>query len=710
MSDLLLPPPYPPTQPLWCWRLALVLVLGAGGWRWCGCLVLAGRCWSWCWCWWLSCYWCLVLAAGAGAWGWRVALVLVPGAGVTALELVLVLAASAGAGAWCWRLALVLVRGAGAGAWCWRLMLVPGAGMTALKLVLVLAPSAGTYAWCWRLALALLVLVLAAGADARAWCWRLALVLVPGAGAGAGAWCWRLMLVPGAGVTALELVMVLAAGAGTCACWCLVLAAGAGAGAGAGVSCWRDGAGGVSAGGVAAGGVSVGGVSAGGVAAGGVSAGGVSVGGVSAGGVSVDGVAAGRVSVGGVSAGGDAAGGGAAGGVAAGGSACLLAGGLVDLGAGGAGAGGAGACGTGVGGTVQRRPFFVSLPPSSLLPLGSVLRQCSEHASRPASPVCAVCTGHRVPRPRPPPVPGTHIMALRPSSVPLRVPLPSPPASSLADGPDPESDLVRAASLTITCLLTTIVTETSFESAAVSALVGELVDFAAACRLDYAASLFAESGPDCPPFVGAAVPHLVAMLLAPEGDPDAADIPTPRSYAEAVTSPYSSQWRTAMDAKMASWNLRRPVYDLRQVPRQWHDTLRTSLAALGFAPSSTDPSLFCAPTLRCRRSTSSCHPGQSAAHHHPVVLTGHVDASWIDDLATQRSSQGYTFSLVSGSVSWRSTRSSSVLSSSCEAEIYAGAMAAQELRWLTYLLTDLGERPRSPPILYVDNKAMIALC
>ncbi|CAI7793125.1 unnamed protein product, partial [Closterium sp. NIES-54] len=48
----------------------------------------------------------------------------------------------------------------------------------------------------------------------------------------------------------------------------------------------------------------------------------------------------------------------------------------------------------------------------------------------------------------------------------------------------------------------------------------------------------------------------------------------------------------------------------------------------------------------------------------PVVHTGHADASWVDDLATQQSSQGYTFSLGSGSVSWRSTRSSSVLSSS----------------------------------------------
>ncbi|CAI7791072.1 unnamed protein product, partial [Closterium sp. NIES-53] len=94
----------------------------------------------------------------------------------------------------------------------------------------------------------------------------------------------------------------------------------------------------------------------------------------------------------------------------------------------------------------------------------------------------------------------------------------------------------------------------------------------------------------------------------------------------------------------------------------------------------------------------------------PVVLTGHVDASWVDDSATQRSSQGYTFSLGSGSVSWRSTRSSSVLSSSCEAENYAGAMAAQELRWLTYLLIDLGEQPCLPPVLYVNNKAMIALC
>ncbi|CAI7905759.1 unnamed protein product [Closterium sp. NIES-53] len=83
----------------------------------------------------------------------------------------------------------------------------------------------------------------------------------------------------------------------------------------------------------------------------------------------------------------------------------------------------------------------------------------------------------------------------------------------------------------------------------------------------------------------------------------------------------------------------------------------------------------------------------------PVELTGLCDSSYADDVETQRSTQGYYFSLGARVVSWRSTRSSSAASSSAEAEIYAGAMAAQELRWLTFLLADLGERPRTAPTL-----------
>ncbi|CAI7785946.1 unnamed protein product, partial [Closterium sp. NIES-54] len=702
---------------------------------------------------------------------------------------------------------------------------------------------------------------------------------------------------------------------------------------------------------------------------------------------------------------------GAAGGVGAGGSAD--AGPSEGAGAGAARAGGAtgagapagspGAVPAGSGGAPRPRPYFVplleqvlGLPPSpslappfecpqpvqsqSLLQPVSPLPAPSPYtgptgglaerrapASRPASPARPACTSRRTSRPRPPVVPGTHQMALRPSTAPLRVPLPSPPASSLPAFPDPESDSLRAASPTVARFLATVVTDPSIASTAASALVAELVDFAASCRLDYAASLVAESASVCPPSVGgecalstdvledrqeefqcfaAALPHLVSTLLAPEGDPDAPDIPTPRSYAEAIEGPYSSQWQAAMDAEMASWkstgtyvnevpppganigfdyfqtfsptpkmttlrvllhvaaqrdyelhsldfstaflqgslheeiwlrrphgftgsfppgtqwSLRRPVYGLRQAPREWHDTLRTTLAALGFAPSTAEPSLFLrtdtslppfyvlvyvddlvfatadtaglahvkselqkrqtctdlgelrsylglqitrdraqrtitltqshmvqqvlqrfdftysspqATPLSTRHSLSALPsdesvepsgpypelvgclmylmtctrpdlayplsilaryvaPGRHRPEHmavakrvlrylcstlgmglvlggrRPVVLTGHADASWADDQATQRSSQGYTFSLGSGSVSWRSTRSSSVLSSSCEAAIYAGAMAAQELRWLTYLLTDLGEQPRSPPVLYVDNKAMLALC
>ncbi|CAI7869387.1 unnamed protein product [Closterium sp. NIES-53] len=135
-----------------------------------------------------------------------------------------------------------------------------------------------------------------------------------------------------------------------------------------------------------------------------------------------------------------------------------------------------------------------------------------------------------------------------------------------------------------------------------------------------------------------------------------------------------------------------------------------SILARYVAPGRHRPEHMAAAKRVLRNLCSTSGMGLVLGGRSPVVLTGHADASWVDDLATQRSSQVYTFSLGSGSVSWRSTRSSSVLSSSCEAEIYAGAMAAHELCWLTYLLTDLGEPPCSPPVLYVDNKAMLALC
>ncbi|CAI7862698.1 unnamed protein product [Closterium sp. NIES-53] len=107
-----------------------------------------------------------------------------------------------------------------------------------------------------------------------------------------------------------------------------------------------------------------------------------------------------------------------------------------------------------------------------------------------------------------------------------------------------------------------------------------------------------------------------------------------------------------------------------------------SILARYVAPGRHRPEHMAATKRVLRYLCSTSGMGLVLGGRSPVVLTGHADASWADDQATQRSSQGYTFSLGSGS----------------------------ELRWLTYLLTDLGEPPRSPPVLYVDNKAMLALC
>ncbi|CAI7894521.1 unnamed protein product [Closterium sp. NIES-53] len=541
--------------------------------------------------------------------------------------------------------------------------------------------------------------------------------------------------------------------------------------------------------------------------------------------------------------------------------------GTVDPGAGGAGVGDDVSSGTGAGGTLQPRPYFVpllqqvlgltsstGLTPPLLCPLpdksqpplqlasplpapssytertGGLTERC-EPESRQALPIRAVRTGRRFPCPRPPPVRDTNAMALRPSSVPLRVPLLPPPESSLPAVPDPESDLALAASPTSTsppsvkgdCALGTHVLEDRQEDL------------------------------EC---LAAAVPRFASMLLAPEGDPDAPDISTPCSYAEEIMGPYSSQWKAAMDAEMASWkstdtyvdefpksranivdgmwilggvdyfqtfsptprmttlwvllhvasqrdyklhsldlsttflqgslheeiwlhrppgftgsfpagtqwSLRRPVYSLRQAPREWHDTLRTTLVALGFTPSTVDPSQFL-------RTDMSLPPFYVLVYVDDLVFAiADTEAPTLvkselqkrhtcTDLGEQRSYLGLQFTRDRARRTITRTQSDMVhqvlqhfdfqfsspqptplstshsLSAPPSDESPPGLLhgsrtlgmglvlggwgpvvltghadASWELRWLAYLLTDLGEQPRSPPALYVDNKAMIALC
>ncbi|CAI7783716.1 unnamed protein product, partial [Closterium sp. NIES-53] len=254
-------------------------------------------------------------------------------------------------------------------------------------------------------------------------------------------------------------------------------AAGGGAGAGAARGAAGAGAAGVAAGAVGAGGAP--GTSGGaGAAGGGAGAGGIGA----AAGAGAAGGAAGAVGAGGATratGGAGAARGGAGAGAARGaaGAGAGAAGGAAGAGAGAAG----GAAGTGDPGAEGTGswvlgsppspgppPPFLSPPPvqsqSQLQPAPPLpgpspysgptrgLTERREPESRPvsptsrsASPVRTVRTG-RVSRPHLPPVPGTHSMTLRPSTASQRVPLPSPPASSLPDGPDPESNSLRAAS------------------------------------------------------------------------------------------------------------------------------------------------------------------------------------------------------------------------------------------------------------------------
>ncbi|CAI7896770.1 unnamed protein product, partial [Closterium sp. NIES-53] len=216
------------------------------------------------------------------------------------------------------------------------------------------------------------------------------------------------------------------------------------------------------------------------------------------------------------------------------------------------------------------------------------------------------------------------------------------------------SDSLRAASPTVARFLATVFTDPSLVSTAASALVAELVDFAACCRLDYAASLVAESASVCPPSVGGTYVDDVTPPRAnivsgmwifrvkrPPGSPPVFKAryvargfsqrqgvdyfqtfsPTPKMTTLRVLLHVAAQrdyelhsldfstaflqgslheeiWLrrppgfTGSFPPGTQWSLRRPVYGLCQAPHEWHDTLRTTLAALGFAPSTADPSLF----------------------------------------------------------------------------------------------------------------------
>ncbi|CAI7857962.1 unnamed protein product, partial [Closterium sp. NIES-53] len=203
------------------------------------------------------------------------------------------------------------------------------------------------------------------------------------------------------------------------------------------------------------------------------------------------------------------------------------------------------------------------------------------------------------------------------------------------------------------------------------------------------------------------------------------------------------------------WSLHRPVYGLRQAPQEWHVTLRTTLAALGFAPSTADPSLFlCTDTTlppfyvlvyvedlvfaTADTEVLQCFRFQFSSPQPTPLSTGHsLSAPPLDEsvepsgpypehvgclmylMTCTRPDLTYPLSLLARYVApgrhrkvhlHAAKRALRYLCSTLGMGQVHGGQGSVELRWLTYPLTDLGERPCSPPVLYVENKATIALC
>ncbi|CAI7855459.1 unnamed protein product [Closterium sp. NIES-53] len=155
----------------------------------------------------------------------------------------------------------------------------------------------------------------------------------------------------------------------------------------------------------------------------------------------------------------------------------------------------------------------------------------------------------------------------------------------------------------------------------------------------------------------------------------------PATLKEALESSDAEEWKQAMESELKSieengtWELVElpegqpsgPYPELVGCLMYLMTCTRPDLAyplsilARYVAPGRHRPEHMAAAKRVLRYLCSTSGLGLVLGGRSPVVLTGHADASW-------------------------------------------------ELRWLTYLLTDLGEPPRSPPVLYVDNKAMLALC
>ncbi|CAI7866983.1 unnamed protein product [Closterium sp. NIES-53] len=121
------------------------------------------------------------------------------------------------------------------------------------------------------------------------------------------------------------------------------------------------------------------------------------------------------------------------------------------------------------------------------------------------------------------------------------------------------------------------------------------------------------------------------------------------------------------------WQLRRPVYGLKQAPREWRPKLSSTLGSLGFSASHSDASLF----LR-----SSPRRFFILVYVDDMILLADskADMEQMKQQLQQRLKCKDLGDLTDylGMAITRDRPARTITLSTCEAELYAGTMAAQE--------------------------------
>jgi hypothetical protein len=89
-------------------------------------------------------------------------------------------------------------------------------------------------------------------------------------------------------------------------------------------------------------------------------------------------------------------------------------------------------------------------------------------------------------------------------------------------------------------------------------------------------------------------------------------------------------------------------------------------------------------------------------------VVGYTDADFAGDKLARKSTSGMVFLMNGGAVSWASKLQATVATSTCEAELIAGALAVKECLYISKVIADVTGEYKALD-LYGDNQAALML-